>query len=141
MASCHTLRSRYELIDWSLNIHSYSPLRFSSPEYADLAFVALNSNLFYWFVTTGSDCRNLNMREVLGLPLRIDTIAGPIRRDLRKLAADLAEDLQAHCEYRKMRFNGVGTLIIQCIFPGRSKPIIDEIDRVLARHQSFGPPS
>ena len=112
-------------------------LRFSSPEYADLAFVVLNSNLFYWFVTTGSDCRNLNMREVLGLPLSIDTIAGPIRRDLRKLAADLAADLQAHCEYRKMRFNGVGTLIIQCIFPGRSKPIIDEIDRVLARHYGF----
>lgn len=112
-------------------------LRFSSPEYADLAFVALNSNLFYWFVTTGSDCRNLNMREVLGLPLSIDTIAGPIRRDLRKLAAELAADLHVHSEYRKMRFNGVGTLTIQCIFPGRSKATIDDIDRVLARHYGF----
>jgi hypothetical protein len=77
------------------------------------------------------------MREVLGLPLSIDTIAGPIRRDLRKLSAELAEDLQAHSEYRKMRFNGVGTLTIQCIFPGRSRAIIDDIDRVLARHYGF----
>src|ERR1700688_4880485 len=26
MASCHTLRSRYELIEWSVNRHPYSPL-------------------------------------------------------------------------------------------------------------------
>lgn len=112
-------------------------LPFSSPEHADIAFVALNSNLFYWFITTGSDCRNLNMREVLGFPLSLDTIADPIQRDLRELAAALAEDLQAHSEYRKMHFKDVGTLTIQCIFPGRSKPTIDEIDRVLAQHYGF----
>ena len=112
-------------------------LPFLSPEHADIAFVALNSSLFYWFMTTGSDCRNLNMREVLGFPLSMDTTADPIRQDLRKLAADLAEDLQAHSEHRKMHFKGVGTLTIQCIFPGRSRPIIDEIDRALARHYGF----
>jgi len=55
-------------------------LPFSSPEYADMAFVALNSTLFYWFITTGSDCRNLNMREVLGLPLAMEGIADLIAR-------------------------------------------------------------
>ncbi len=112
-------------------------LSFSSSEHADIAFAALNSNLFYWFMTTGSDCRNLNMREVLGLPLNIEGMEHAIRQDLCKLATDLAEDLQAHSEYRKMHFKDVGTLTIQCIFPGRSKPIIDEIDRVLARHYGF----
>lgn len=112
-------------------------LRLSSPEHADIAFVALNSNLFYWFVTTGSDCRNLNMREVFGLPLDLDSIAEPVRRNLCKLAADLAGDLQKHSEGRKMRFKGVGNLTIQCIFPGKSKAIIDEIDRVLSRHYGF----
>ncbi|NCJ07808.1 hypothetical protein GS597_15080 [Synechococcales cyanobacterium C] len=29
------------------------------------------------------------------------------------------------------------TLSIQCIFPAKSKPIIDEIDRVLAQHYGF----
>jgi type I restriction-modification system DNA methylase subunit len=112
-------------------------LRFLSSEHANIAFVALNSNLFYWFVTTGSDCRNLNMREVLGLPLNLDAIAEPLRRNLRKLAADLAEDLHLHSEYRKMHFKGVGNLTIQCLFPGKSKAIIDEIDRVLAQHYGF----
>ncbi len=29
------------------------------------------------------------------------------------------------------------TLTVQCIYPKHSKPIIDEIDRVLARHYGF----
>ncbi|HEX9131352.1 MAG TPA: DNA methyltransferase, partial [Ktedonobacteraceae bacterium] len=112
-------------------------LRFTSLEHADIAFAALNSNLFYWFITTGSDCRNLNMREVLGLPLSMDEIPGTILQDLRQLAFQLAEDLQAHSEMRRMSFKNTGTLTIQCMFPGKSKHIIDEIDRVLAQHYGF----
>jgi hypothetical protein len=97
----------------------------------------LNSNLFYWFITTGSDCRNLNMREVLGFPLSIDKLALTTQQDLCKLATRLAADLQAHSEPRKMSFKQIGTLTIQCMYPGRSKPIIDEIDRVLAQHYGF----
>jgi Eco57I restriction-modification methylase len=112
-------------------------LSFASPEQADIAFVALNSNLFYWFITAGSDCRNLNMREVLGLPLSIDEIAGPARRGLSELATRLAEDLQAHSEMRKMSFKDTGTLTIQCTYPARSKPIIDQVDHALAQHYGF----
>jgi hypothetical protein len=112
-------------------------LSFGSPEHADIAFVALNSHLFYWFITVGSDCRNLNMREVLGLPLDMDAIAAPVRAELRMLAARLAESLQRYSEMRTMLFQHAGKLIIQCIFPVRSKAILDEIDRVLARHYGF----
>jgi hypothetical protein len=112
-------------------------LLFSSPVIADIAFVALNSNLFYWFLITSSDCRNLNMREVLGLPLNIDEIPFSVRKDLQKLADLLAEELQVHSEIRSMSFKETGMLTIQCIFPGKSKPIIDEIDRVLAQHYGF----
>jgi hypothetical protein len=38
---------------------------------------------------------------------------------------------------RAMSYASVGTLTIQCIFPRRSKPVIDEIDRVLAEHYDF----
>ena len=112
-------------------------LRFSSPDQADIAFVALNSNLFYWFITTGSDCRNLNMREVLSFPLKMDEMLVSIQRDLRKLAARLTIDLQAHSRHRRMSFKDTGMLTIQCIFPGKSKHIIHEIDHVLARHYGF----
>src|SRR6266566_1165701 len=112
-------------------------LRFSSPEHADIAFVALNSNLFYWFLTTGSDCRNLNMREVLGFPINIDEMTPWIQKDLQKLAHLLTDELLVHSEMRRMSFKDTGELTIQCIYPGKSKPIIDEIDRVLAQHYGF----
>src|SRR5260370_4656845 len=129
-----------QIIDEQSNIRKPSELktlRFSSPEYADIAFVALNSNLFYWFLTTSSDCRNLNMREVLGLPLTIDEMTPIIRKELQKLAQLLTDELLVHSEMRRMRFKDTGELTIQCIFPGKSKPIIDEIDRVLAQHYGF----
>jgi len=128
------------IIDEQGSIRKPSELKtlfFSSRDIADIAFVALNSNLFYWFLTTGSDCRNLNMREVLGLPLNIDEMPLTIRKDLRKLADLLSEELQVHSEMRRMSFKDTGMLTIQCIFPGKSKTIIDEIDRVLAQHYGF----
>ena len=36
-----------------------------------------------------------------------------------------------------MSFKDTGELTIQCIYPGKSKTIIDEIDRVLAQHYDF----
>jgi hypothetical protein len=112
-------------------------LRFASHEHRDSAFAALNSNLFYWFITTGSDCRNLNMREVYGFPLNIDELLNTVQRDLGELAERLTLDLQAHSRLRKMNFKNNGTLTIQCIFPGKSKYIIDEIDHVLAQYYGF----
>jgi hypothetical protein len=112
-------------------------LRFPSHVLADIAFVTLNSNLFYWFLTTGSDCRNLNLREVKGFPMNIDEMAPMIRNELQKLAHHLKDELLAHSEMRRMSFKDSGELTIQCIYPGKSKPIIDEIDRVLAQHYGF----
>ena len=112
-------------------------LSFSIPAHAAIAFVALNSHLFYWFLTTGSDCRNLNMREVSGFPLDIETISAPLQQTLPKLALELAQDLQRHAELKLMHYHDLGHLTIQCLFPGKSISIIDEIDRTLAQHYGF----
>lgn len=109
-------------------------LRFASAEDAQIAFVALNSSLFYWFVTTGSDCRNLNIREVLGLPLDLTSVASASRRSLCALAQELEQDLYTHAEMRPMTFQKREHLTIQCIYPARSSRLLDEIDRVLAHH-------
>lgn len=77
------------------------------------------------------------MREVLGFPIYIDEMTPSIRNDLQRLAGQLAEELQVHSEMRRMRFKDSSSLTIQYIFPGKSKPIIDEIDRVLAQHYGF----
>ncbi|MEO7022531.1 MAG: DNA methyltransferase [Ktedonobacteraceae bacterium] len=109
-------------------------LRFASSLHAHIAFVALNSNLFYWLITTGSDCRNLNAREVLGLPLDFASISPALCQRLCQLACTLAQDLQINSEMKPMVFQSKGRLTIQCMYPARSKHLIDEIDHLLAQH-------
>ena len=103
----------------------------------DTAFIALNSHLFYWFITTRSDGRNLNMRELRGFPLNIDAMPVSLQRFASQLALELSNDLLAHAELRIMRFRKHGTLTIQCLFPGRSIVLLDSIDNALAQLYAF----
>lgn len=112
-------------------------LRFAISTHAQIAFVALNSNLFYWLITTGSDCRNLNKREVQNFPLDLASLDPALAQELCQLSQQLAEDLRAHSYLQKMTIQGQGRLTIQCTHPACSKPLIDEIDRLLARHYAL----
>jgi len=112
-------------------------LRFESQDHAELALCCLNANLFYWFVTVFSDCRHVNKREVDALPIDLDALAASqSRKSLLKLANALMEDLDRNSVDRGMRFQH-DTLTVQCIYPKVSKPILDEIDCVLACHYGF----
>ena len=110
---------------------------FASEAEAKIALCILNSNLFYWFVTVFSDCRHLNKREVDSFPVRLSDLAqGPYSTELCHLAACLMHDLAQNSETRSMRFKH-DTLTVQCIIGKLSKPIIDDIDRVLGRFYGF----
>src|SRR5438876_11247445 len=77
------------------------------------------------------------MREVHGFPINVDEMTPLMRNDLEKLAQLLTDELLVQSEMRRMSFKDTGELTIQCIYPGKSKTIIDEIDRVLAQHYDF----
>jgi hypothetical protein len=87
-------------------------------------------------LSTFSDCRNLNRREVLSLPIELLQVVEKEGTQVAKLAKSLSENLQRTSETRKMKFKD-DVLKVQCIIPRFSKPILDEIDRVLARHYGF----
>jgi type I restriction-modification system DNA methylase subunit len=115
----------------------FKDLNFPTRSQAEIALCCLNSNLFYWFITVCSDCRHVNKREVDSLPINLsDLEAEKDGNNLVELAQKLMQDIDEKSEERKMRFKH-DTLLIQCIFPAKSKPIIDEIDRVLAQHYGF----
>ena len=109
----------------------------SSEQHRDSFLCALNSTLFYWLLTVWSDCRNLNKREVFGIPLNFDVLDDEARRKLDKLAVKLMDDFRKNSKVLKMNYEDWGAMKIQCIYPKFSKPILDEIDRVLARHYGF----
>ncbi len=98
-----------------------------------LAF--LNSSLFYSLVTLFSDCRNLNKREIDMTRLNLED-KDRIQR-LSTIAQELMDDIQANSEMLTINYRTRGSLRIQSTYPRLSKPIIDEIDRVLAEHYGF----
>ena len=115
----------------------FKALQFASKAHADLALCCLNSNLFYWFVTAFSDCRHLNKREIDRFPVDLEKLAkSPLCSELRERVAELMKSLKRTSEKRTMRFKH-DTLTVQCIIPKHSKPIIDEIDGLLAKHYGF----
>jgi len=97
----------------------------------------LNSSLFYWFMTVYSDCRNLNKREVYGLPFNLEEIAPSTLAELSSLPQRLMDDFRSNSRMLALNYKTWGQMTVQAIYPRFSKPIIDEIDRVLAQHYGF----
>jgi hypothetical protein len=115
----------------------FKELRFAAPQNGSLALACLNSSLFYWLITAYSDCRHLNKREVDAFPVDLESLGARCETEqLVTLVARLMADLKAKSVQKRMAF-AHDTLTVQCIMPKLSKPIIDEIDCVLARHYGF----
>jgi hypothetical protein len=110
---------------------------FKNKEQALVYLAVLNSSLFYWNLTVWSDCRNLNQREIQNFPFDFAAATPENISKLKELALLLMADIDKQSVMKKMSFKNVGTLKIQCIYPKFSKPIIDEIDKILAKHYGF----
>jgi hypothetical protein len=107
-------------------------LYFENKEQCLLLLALLNSSLFYWYLTVWSDCRNLNKREIEYFPIDYSNLNPNIKTELCNLSSLLMKDI-----VDKSLIKQIGSLKIQCTYPKKSKPIIDEIDKILAKHYSF----
>ena len=91
----------------------------------------LNSSLYYWFFKNISNCRDFATREILPFPIG----------DMSKLDfVTIGEQLcTSYIQNRtiKNRVYPSGLVYYEEYYPAKSKPIIDEIDRVLAKHYGF----
>ncbi len=92
------------------------------------------SDIFFWFFIGLSDCRNLNNREVESFPL---DLMGNDLSSLFSLGKLINEDLQRNSVFVEAEYKKYGRLSMQTFKPRLSKPIIDEIDKVLAEHYGF----
>ncbi|MDD5558434.1 DNA methyltransferase [Candidatus Methylomirabilis sp.] len=112
------------------SIHHFRDLHFKDKREARVVGAALNSSLFfYWFVSVGNG-RNITGTDVEQFPL--GNLSEDIVNELPRLFDKLMKDYKVHsfirvrqdCEFQEFR-------------PSMSKPIIDEIDRALAKHYGF----
>jgi hypothetical protein len=113
------------------------PLYLTTKLEASVVAAILNSSLFYWWFILLSDCRHLNLREIEALPLGLEKMTAASKQKLAGLAQKLMADLKAHSQRKEAYYKTTGQVIYDEFSPKYSKPIIDEIDRVLAKHYGF----
>ncbi len=105
--------------------------------YPDKGFAAeelsavLNSSLFFWFWEARGDCWHLTKGDMDDFRIDLNQFSQAERQSLVDLARTLELHLEANKEY-------VGTVQTEYEYYHRkSKHIIDNIDRVLAKHYGF----
>ena len=60
-----------------------------------------------------------------------------IKSELGDLVAELMKDYEKHSVRKETEYQTTGRVIYDEFYPRYSKPIIDQIDRILARHYGF----
>ena len=115
------------------------PLYLTTELDARVVVATLNSSLFYWWFIILSDCRHLNLREIRNFPIGIDRMEEAIKHSLSGITADLMTDLRRHARRRETYYQTTGRVVYDEFYPRYSKPIIDEIDRLLAQHYELTP--
>jgi hypothetical protein len=97
----------------------------------------LNSNLFCWWWLVLSDCRHLNRREIDRFPAGLARMSRDCNKALDRLCRRLMADYRRHAVRKVCRYRTTGKVVYDEFYPGRSKAIIDDIDRALAGHYGF----
>ena len=98
------------------------------------AVCLLNSSLHFWFWANFSDCRNKTYSVMLDIPVIRDRLIA--ETNLLDLGRKLMRDYRSNAE-RRVRDGKGGRTEFDEFYPKRSKPILDEIDTVLAGHYGF----
>ncbi len=94
----------------------------------------LNSSLFFVWWITNSDCYHLNKSEIENFRYQYDK---DIEKEICSIADDLAHDMKEKSVRRVYNYKITGRVEYDEFYMKLSKPIIDEIDKVLARHYGF----
>jgi hypothetical protein len=116
----------------SRSVHHFRDLYFADKRYGKFIGALLNSSLFFfWFVTVGNG-RNITGADVEQFPVSevSDALLSKMPNAFDRLMRDYDNNSfirnREDCQFQEFR-------------PSLSKPIIDEIDEILARHYSFAP--
>jgi hypothetical protein len=97
---------------------------------------AINSSAFYLYWQAFFDAFKAGKLCVESFPLG-DTRALKVQGELVKLAKDLMCDMNANATRLRAEYRATGQVEYDQFYPRKSKHLMDEIDRILARHYGF----
>jgi hypothetical protein len=110
--------------------------RISSTSYQNASVICtiLNSSIFYLYFKSVSNCRDLGEYELYSFP--ISNLSSIHLQQLASLCGKLSDVLKDTAETCTREYPS-GIVRYKEYYPAQSKPIIDEIDKVLAKHYGF----
>jgi hypothetical protein len=102
----------------------------------DAVLCVLSSSLYYWLWIVISDCYHVTKRDISIAPA-VDSLLGD--KSVSLLAKRLVENLWANAETReRTRADGQSQKEVN-FYVGKSKSILDEIDKSLSKHLQLTP--
>jgi len=112
----------------------YHRISTNTKEDALILSAILSSSTFYYFFKLVSNCRDLGTKELD--EHRVSMLPPTIRKQLVNLAQELGDTLQNTAGLCSRDYPS-GLVEYEEYYPWKAKHIIDEIDRVLAKHYGF----
>lgn len=109
-------------------------LMVSSDKVKNILIAALSSNTFWWWYTISSNLRHLNPYDVQNFPIAEGIVSDDT---LYKLGVKYLKSIDKNSSMLKRIQKKTGETQTQSFKISLSKPIIDEIDKVLAKHYGF----
>ncbi len=97
----------------------------------------LVSSTYYVFFIALSDAYHCGRDLVLAFPVGIDVLTKSAASELRSIGLRHEKDLFENSVRRKIKYKTTGWIEYDEFYPRESKPILDEIDKVLATHYGF----
>ncbi len=95
-----------------------------------------NSGIFFYFWHIFFDGYHCGRANIENFPFSF-SIQKDIEDRLIKLSDRIMDSYKTNSNRRETYYKNTGQVIYDEFFPSKSKPIIDEIDRVLAKHYGF----
>ncbi len=114
-----------------------SELTFISKDISKIAYCIYCSNLWNIFYYSVANCLDVSRFEVSKYPFDAEQFSSKVRALLLPLADKLNEDIKQNSCSATRHYQGAGDVECYQINMRCSKPIIDEIDKVLAKHYGF----
>ncbi len=112
-------------------------LYFQEERARNIGISILSSSLFYWYYILTTNCRDLAPSVLYEFPINLTQLSATHANELESLCKKLMVDYRENSQLKEQTSSRTGQIIYQEFYPRLSKDIIDDIDRVLAKHYGF----
>jgi hypothetical protein len=124
-------------VDGQKKSEDYKPYELIEVRDVPVMIGVLNSTLFFWWWYILFEGYHCGKHEIFSFPIGLEKMSEDVKTNLSAQAKLLMSDFQNKAGRKVANYKTTGRVEYDEFYPSLSKPIIDEIDRVLAQHYGF----